>query len=471
MPAMLSRPEIRPLLINNFPHHASLAHPTSQSMQARLVVFIIALLSLFSTPQLHAYSVLTHEQIIDLAWQDSIVPLLLREYPGLTQQQLDEAHSYAYGGCAIQDLGYYPFGSGFFSDLTHYVRTGDFIRSLFRNQKNPDELAFAIGALSHYIGDTEGHADAVNPSVAIEFPALAAKYGPSVNYAQGRHQHIQTEFAFDVNQVSKRHFAPLEYLNHVGLHVPQQLIDKAFFDTYGISAHKLTGGHNPTMRVYRFGVRSFIPRIAYAEALLHRNVKRFPADLPTPAHDAYLAQLTTVAAAEDWNAYRKKHPGFKTRFIAILISITPRIGLARELSLRGPTPQTEQLYIESINRTTANLRRLLRQYDTIQARLTNRDLDTGDPVKPGRYSLSDTTYAHLLDAVTKDPTVIIPTELRNQLVAYYADPSAPILTKKNKRKWDRVQSQLIILATMKSRRDPPVPDIDLDEDIEDDTAN
>src|ERR1019366_2226299 len=30
----------------------------------------------------------------------------------------------------FQDLGYYPFGSKYFSDLVHYVRSGDFVREL-----------------------------------------------------------------------------------------------------------------------------------------------------------------------------------------------------------------------------------------------------------------------------------------------------------------------------------------------------
>src|SRR6202034_2316395 len=145
-----------------------------------------------------AYSLLTHEQLIDLTWKDSIVPLLLSRYPTLTPAQLEHARAYAYGGCVIQDIGYYPFGDASFSNLTHYVRSGDFVVNLFRNAGNADELAFAVGALSHYIGDTIGHSEATNRAVPIEFPALGQRYGLSVNYAQGEKQHVQTEFAFDI---------------------------------------------------------------------------------------------------------------------------------------------------------------------------------------------------------------------------------------------------------------------------------
>jgi hypothetical protein len=62
-------------------------------------------------PRAHSYSVLTHETIIDTLWLDAIRPILLVRFPNATEDQLREAHGYAYGGCIIQDLGYYPLGS------------------------------------------------------------------------------------------------------------------------------------------------------------------------------------------------------------------------------------------------------------------------------------------------------------------------------------------------------------------------
>jgi len=74
-------------------------------------VAAIFLIVLMCTDGSSAYSVLTHEEIVDLLWTDEIQPLLLRRYPGLSEDQLREAHAYAYGGAVIQDLGYYPLGS------------------------------------------------------------------------------------------------------------------------------------------------------------------------------------------------------------------------------------------------------------------------------------------------------------------------------------------------------------------------
>ncbi|HEV2987594.1 MAG TPA: zinc dependent phospholipase C family protein, partial [Candidatus Angelobacter sp.] len=104
-----------------------------------------------------AYSVLTHEEIVDLLWTDEIRPLLLKRYPGLSEDQIKEAHAYAYGGAVIQDLGYYPFGSKEFSNLVHYVRSGDFVHELLIESQDVNEYAFALGALAHYASDIAGH--------------------------------------------------------------------------------------------------------------------------------------------------------------------------------------------------------------------------------------------------------------------------------------------------------------------------
>src|SRR4029077_16664740 len=116
-----------------------------------------------------AYSVLTHEEIVDLLWTDEIRPLLLTRFPELSEDQLKEAHAYAYGGAVIQDLGYYPFGSAEFSDLVHYVRSGDFVCELVQEIQTADEYAFALGALAHYASDIVGH-PVVNQAVSIQYP-------------------------------------------------------------------------------------------------------------------------------------------------------------------------------------------------------------------------------------------------------------------------------------------------------------
>ncbi len=399
----------------------------------------------------YGYSVQTHEQLVDLTWTTSIKPLLLRRFPGLTGDQLEEAHAFAYGGCAIQDLGYYPGGDALFSDLTHYVRAGDFIEALLRGARTPDDLAFAIGALSHYVGDTIGHSEATNPSVAEEFPQLGREYGPSVAYDKSPHAHVRTEFAFDINELAKRRFAPSAYLRHVGLNVPQDLLDRAFYETYGLHTREMLGPHAPAVRAYRFTVRSLLPRVAYAETLLHRG------SLPPDIDDAEFEQLKHELAQADfengWNAYRKK-PGVGTYTLAGLIYLAPKFGPLSMLAIRGPNAEAEGRYVTSLNRTVRTLRQTVGALAEGSVPLPNRDLDTGQRVVPGGYRLTDQTYAALLQRITREPGSVLPAGLKQDVLDYYADPAAPISTRNNAKAWKQVQRELAVLRGMATRPEP-----------------
>lgn len=412
----------------------------------------VLLLFLAFSKQSFSYAVLTHQQIIDLAWKDSIVPTLLSRYPHTTEAELARAKAYAYGGCVIQDAGYYPFGHAFFSDLTHYVRSGDFVASLIRNSRNVDELAFALGALSHYVGDSIGHHDAVNPSTAETFPNLEKKYGPEVTYDESPHGHVRTEFAFDINQLSKRRLAPSAYLNHIGLEVSPRLLEEAFFETYGLHLRSMAIDWRAADDTYRHSVRSFLPSIAYAEVLLHK--KDFPNDVPGPEFDLYAKRISEADASNGWEQYRKKKAGVKTDLLAFVIVTLPKVGPLSGLAIRGPIQGTEEKYVESVNRSLDRYEQLLgyltknpKAEPGITMKLENRDLDTGAKVRPGGYRLTDQTYAQLLQKVTALGAPV-PVPLKQDLLNYYADPAAPIATKKHPAAWKRVQEQLAVLKTM-----------------------
>ncbi len=415
-----------------------------------------------------AYSPLTHQQLIDLTWQDSIVPLLLSHYPNLTPADLDRARAYAYGGCVIQDMGYYPFGDRFFSNLTHYVRSGDFVLSLFRNAHNANELAFAVGALSHYVGDSFGHFQATNRAVALEFPKLEARYGSNVNYAEGKHQHVQVEFAFDIDQIAKHRLAPLGYMRHIGIKVPVHQLALAFYQTYGITeVFGVRKGRRFNVSGYRFATRTLIPRVAYAVTLLHR--KQEPPEPDTA--DAIEIEKEAAAAATlyNWAAYRHK-AGLETHLLAGLLFVLPKFGPLAMVAVKGPTATAEADYMHSVVSSTTVLRERLALFTPVEARrarsasatsstetlgpldprhpLPNRDLDTGQVIKPGGYSLTDETYADLLHRLTRDPKQPIPPGIKSDVEAYYSDPNAPIVTKQNQDEWERVQADLKILAAM-----------------------
>jgi hypothetical protein len=438
---------------------------------------LILLLLLSWQRRADAYSLLTHEQLIDLTWKDSIVPLLLSRYPNLTPADLDHARAYAYGGCVIQDIGYYPFGDRSFSNLTHYVRTGDFVVSLFRNATNANELAFAVGALSHYIGDTIGHSTAINLAVPIEFPRLRAKYGPEVNYAEGERQHVQTEFAFDIDEIAHHRFAPDSYLRHVGLQVPLQQLALAYYQTYGLTADfSGTRGRRLNVREYRFSVRAFIPRIAYAVTLLHRRHE--PAELNTPDRVELDKEVTAVADENNWQAYRRKR-GIGTYALAGLIFVVPKVGPLKLVAVKGPTQATEAEYLHSVMLSTTALRQRLARFTPSTAGqsnphpsrdprhpLPNRDLDTGRVVQPGGYPLTDSAYADLLHRLTHQPAQPIPPGIKDDIQAYYANPASPITTKKNPSQWAEVQADLITLAAMPTSTEPtPYPTYGEDPDL------
>jgi hypothetical protein len=416
----------------------------------RRISVILALLLAFPHP-VGGYSVLTHEQLIDLTWADTIQPLLLHRYPNLTPAQLSDARAYAYGGCVIQDLGYYPFGKPLFSNLLHYVRTGDFIRALFRESRGPNDVAFAIGALSHYYGDTLGHPEAINLAVGKAFPALAARYGPNVNYAEGKRQHVRAEFAFDINDIAKHRLAPERYLNHIGFAVPIPLLARAFYDTYGLDLAKVLGTHRPTLQGYRFSVRTLLPRVAYAETLLYNS--HLPPDVPSPALDELNQQVAALAAADDWSAYRNR-AGLGTHLLAGFIFIIPKVGPLSDLSLRGPTPSAEQDYLNSLIHTADTLRQTLNRA-TQSDGLPNLDLDTGDLVYPGTYSLEDYTYADLLHQMTRDPSSPIPFGIKRDLLAYFADPAKARYIQRKPAKLAQVEADLPILRTISTKAQYP----------------
>ena len=453
----------------------------AQTHRLLLATLLLGLLWLHP-PRAACYSLLTHEQLIDLTWNDSIVPLLLSRYPNLTPADLEQARAYAYGGCVIQDIGYYPFGNQFFSNLTHYVRTGDFVVNLFRNAQNANELAFAIGALSHYIGDAEGHSLATNRAVPVEFPKLRAKYGQVVNYAEGKHQHVQTEFAFDINEVAHRRMAPLRYQRHIGLAVPVRQLALAYYQTYGLTKDfSGTRGQRLNVGAYRFAVRSFIPAIAYAVKVLHKKVE--PPDLNTPEIVELRKEIAAVALANQWDRYRQRKVNLVTYPLAGLLFILPKIGPLKLVAVKGPTVDTEARYVHSVAVSTDDLRHMLAHFTPPRSRsaaeeqsltrahamerpdsppgaipsaetgnarhpLKNRDLDTGYVVQPGGYSLTDSTYADLLHLLASQPKQPIPPGIKEDIQAYYANLDLPITTRKDPERWKQLLADLETLKTM-----------------------
>lgn len=385
-----------------------------------------------------AYSVLTHEEIVDLLWASEIRPLLLNRYPGLSEDQIREAHGFAYGGAVIQDLGYYPFGSKEFSNLVHYVRSGDFVRELLLESQNADEYAFALGALSHYAADIAGH-QAVNQAVAIAYPKLRAKYGNSVRYAQDRDAHLKTEFGFDTLQVAKNRYASQQYHDFIGFQVSKPLLERVFPVVYGEDLKDVLTHEDLAVGSYRFAISRLIPHMT--DVALQTHKKELIREKPNLAKRKFLYRLSRSAYEKEWGKDYQK-PGVGTRVLATLFRFIPKVGPFRGMAFNSPTPQTEDLYIKSINATVDQYRALLEEVRTDSLSLPNRDLDSGNVTKAAEYSLTDDTYAQLLAQLSKRNFDRTSPQLRDNIMRFYSDLSAPIETKKDPVRWQGVLTAL-----------------------------
>jgi len=400
---------------------------------------LASLLVVFGLSQVgHGYSILTHEEIVDLLWADQIKPLLKQKFPAATEEELRKAHAYAYGGCLIQDMGYYPFGNKMFSDLVHYVRSGDFVEALLAESTDINEYAFSLGAMAHYAADIVGH-PVVNAAVGREFPELRKKYGPIVTYAQNNKAHIRTEFGFDVVQVAKQRYNSDAYHDFIGFEVARPVLERAFLKTYGISLSDVFGNIDLSIGTFRWSVSRAIPEMTRV-ALLNKKDEMVKEN-PSFAKDKFLYNLKRSEYEKEWGkTYRK--PGLGAKIMAIIFKIIPKVGPFKAIAFKMPNPDTETLYLNSVNNTVDTYRAYLRDLRGGKLQLANMDFDTGKSTQPGEYRLTDETYAKLLDKLTKERFAGMMPDLRRNILAFYQNPSAPNYAKKKHDKWKKVQEQL-----------------------------
>jgi len=401
-------------------------------------VAAVFLVMLLCTSVSLAYSVLTHEQIVDLVWTDELRPLLLKRFPALTEAQLTEAHGYAYGGAVIQDLGYYPFGSVEFSNLVHYVRSGDFVRELLAQSQDANEYAFALGALAHYTSDIAGH-PAVNQAVSIQYPKLRAKFGNSVRYAQDHTAHLKTEFGFDMVQVAKNRYASQQYHDFIGFQVSKPLLERTFPIVYGVELKDVLTHEDLAVGSYRFAVSRMIPQMTQVALRTHK--KDMMKETPDFAKKKFLYRLSRSEYEKEWGKDYTK-PDFGTRVWSVLLRYMPKIGPFKALAFNNPTPQTEDLYFKSINTTVDQYRIYLRQVGAGSLELANCDFDTGKETKAAEYSLTDDTYAKLLGQLAARKFDLTSPDLRDNILAFYSDLSLPLETKKDATRWQGVLASL-----------------------------
>jgi hypothetical protein len=412
-----------------------------QNRATKAILGFLATLLLICGPYrvCQAYSILTHEEIVDLLWADQIKPLLMARYPKATEDELRTAHAYAYGGCLIQDMGYYPFGNKVFSDMVHYVRSGDFVEALLAEATDVNEYAFALGALSHYVSDTVGH-PVVNAAVAREFPKLKAKYGSSVTYAEDKKAHIRTEFGFDVVQVAKQRYTSDSYHGFIGFEVAKPVLQRAFLKTYGIRLEDVFSNLDLSIGSFRWAVSRAIPEMTKVALLTQGD--EMVKENPSFAKQKFLYNLKRSDYEKEWGKNYQK-PGFGAKFMAVLFKIIPKVGPFKAIAFKMPYPDTETLYLKSVNDTVDQYKACLHGLNKKgDLDLVNKDFDTGKVTRAGEYSLADETYAKLLDKLADSKFAGISPELREDILAFYRDPGAPNTTKKKRDRWNKTMAEL-----------------------------
>jgi hypothetical protein len=399
-----------------------------------------------------AYSVLSHEEVVDQAWLPYLVPLIQQRYPGLTADQIRECHAYAYGGSVIQDIGYYPFGDKEFSDLLHYVRSGDFVAALLRDAKTPDEFAFALGALAHYYGDTVGH-PVVNIITGEEYPKLRSRFGRIVTYGDNETAHLRTEFGFDVVEVAHGAYSQQNYRDFIGFQVAKDVLARAFLETYGLPIDDVLTHEDLAISTYRYSISTLIPKMTkvalagYGQQIQHAN--------PSFAKDQFIYRLRRTEFEQEYGRQRT-HATFGERFVAFLLAIIPKIGPFSALRLHLPDGDQQTQFLASFDNVENAYRAQIKQVAAAPASAPptppELDFDTGQPTAEGEYKLADASYAWLVERIAGDDKAQMPPALLADLNHFYSDPQAKDAVKAKPGDWTHLQ-----IALTKVRSVPATP--------------
>ena len=375
---------------------------------------LTSVLLLGSYPAL-AYSVLTHEAVIDSVWETRIEPLLKARFPRATSDDITKARAYVYGGSLVQDLGYAPFSSKTFSDLAHYVRSGDFVTALLQDAQTLDEYAFALGALAHYASDRTGH-PAVNRITGLIYPKLRRKYGEVVTYEDSPSRHLSTEFALDVIQVSRGLYASNAFHDFIGFEIAQSVLERAFQDTYGFPLKDLFVSEDLAIGTYRYAAGSLIPQMTkVAWTMKSKDIQKLK---PSIDRSSFVYSLPRSGYEKEWGKMYRK-PGIFTRLLGWIFKVIPKIGPFKAMGFRAVPPQGEQMFLQAFAATSEEYSRLLNQVRSRNLSLADVNLDTGAPTHPGEYKLADKTYVDLVETLSKKKFQAVSPPLRRNILAYF----------------------------------------------------
>ncbi|HWZ14514.1 MAG TPA: zinc dependent phospholipase C family protein [Mucilaginibacter sp.] len=400
--------------------------------------FIFLIFSLLSPSKTKAYSVLTHEALIDASWDKTIVPLLKHKYPAATDADLKMAHAYAYGGCLMPDMGYFPFGSEYFTNLAHYVRSGDFVENLISESENLDEYAFALGALCHYMADKYGHSLATNRTVPLVYPETR-KFGPVVTYEEDHTAHSRVEIAYDVLQIARGNYATQGYHDFIGFDVARPVLERAFLKTYGEDINLVFGDLGLAISTFRWSVKSLLPTITRtAWALKKNDIKKLN---PTATSKNFHYHMSKKAYYKEFGESRQK-PGFKAYVFSVFLRVVPKVGPFKALKFKPVGPEGEKLFIRSFDTVMVKYSEALGKLYNGSITLPNVDYDTGKLTVMGEYGLTDQTYGDLIDKLQETKLIDLTAPLKNNILTFYGKSDSTFFAKKYPGNWKKTYTNL-----------------------------
>lgn len=389
-------------------------------------VALSALLFIHTSLDCRAYSVLTHQALIDVNWDKVLLPLLKEKFPGSSNEALKEAHAYVYGGAVVPDMGYYPFGSKLFTNLIHYVRSGDFVKTVLNDAHSLNEYAFALGVLCHYYADVYGHRIGINVSVPEIYPKLKHKFGDTVTFGEHPISHLRTEFSFDVLQTARGNYASTAYHDFIGFKVADTLLQKAFAETYGLDANELFGNFSKAVGRFRFTIINLFPFFTKAAWATKRN-------------DIQKMQATATSRNFIYRMHQKNNrykfgsnerPGFFARAFALFIYVIPKVGALKVLKFKDPGPVAEKNFIASFDTVSMHYATHIIALHKHAVPLNNVDFDTGIRTCEGEYSLTDKTYCDLLLQLKRRNFETVDPALKRNIISFYAVPPKTGASKK-----------------------------------------
>ncbi|RYU91302.1 hypothetical protein EWM62_05015 [Mucilaginibacter terrigena] len=408
--------------------------------------FFVTILFSLSGLTTKAYSILAHEAIIDASWKPVLMPLLKQKYPDVTREQLLMAHSYAYGGSIVADMGYMPFGNGFFTDLVHYVRSGDFIQALLNDAQNLNEYAFALGALSHYMADKYGHSMSTNRNVPIIYPKLQKQFGSVVTYNDDHTSHSRMEFAYDVLQIGQNGYTSEGYKDFIGFNMAVPVLERAFYETYGRRLNTIFSNINSSINTMRWGVRNLFPVLT--KSAYKANQTDIEKMHPGITARKFQYKMSKKAFNLQFGKERQE-PKFLAKVVVFLIKILPKIGPLKTLKYKSPGEQGQKLFALSFDAILKNYNIALNQLSKDQLVLPDIDFDTGNPTHLGEYPLADKTYDKLLEELQEQQYKNVTPQLQKSIADFYSTADTTLMAAKDPKKWPETAARIKEIALLK----------------------